>query len=246
MIMASASWLQLLAAELTVAPGFLAALDVQLRQHAEQLIGVDDIANGDYALVPPDRGFAVDFRRGDEGVVGTIEGFLVDPTGFGHPVVFGWRGRGAADQDQPIPLDQERDDFECFWIAFPIEELLRGTRVDTSAAAAAIAARFPVDWDVHRWDDVWLAIHAQRAFTPDEQVALEAAVGRVVGEWNAREEHPIHYVARSEAAPDRTSIRWYIDLGAAGERAVIALINALDSVTATADAIARCTVGRRR
>jgi hypothetical protein len=118
---------------------------------------------------------------------------LVDPSAFGHPVVLGWRATGAT--DQAIRPDQERDDLEFVWPQFPIAELAGDTTVDTRAAAAAVTAAFPVEWDVHHWASVSLVLHAHRAFTVDEQAALVAAVQRAVGDWNAREAVKIHYLA---------------------------------------------------
>jgi hypothetical protein len=117
-----AVWLHLLTVEIQVSAKFLAMLDAQLREHARQLIGVDEIANGDYSLVPPDEGFAVQFRSHEGAVVGVIDGYLVDPTAFGHPVSIGWRARGAA-ASQPVRADEDRDDIDAFWIEFPVAEL---------------------------------------------------------------------------------------------------------------------------
>jgi hypothetical protein len=111
-----------------------------------------DIASGDYTLPPPDQGFAVQFRTTGGSGGGVTEGVLVDPSAFGHPVALGWRATGAT--DQPIQPDQDRGDLEFFWLQFPIAELAAGTRVDTSAAAAAVTALFPVEWTVHQWSSV--------------------------------------------------------------------------------------------
>lgn len=237
-----ASWLEVLAAEIAMAPGFLATLDQQLRSHARSLIGVDDIVNGGYTLLPPDQGFTVQFRTAGGGVVGVIEGMLVDPSAFAHQVALGWRARGAT---EAIPPDQERDDLEFFWIEFPIAELSAGTHVDTSAAAAAVTTRFPVEWDVHQWESLRLVLNAHHAFTVDELDALNAAVQRAVDDWNAREPNVIDYLGEPQSSPDRAKVRWYLDLNVAGADAVVAVINALDAPSA-ASAIARCFVGRWR
>ena len=242
MTMAPPRWLHVLAAEIAMAPGFVAALDEQLRRQAQRLAGVD-LASGDFTLLPPDGGFAVQFHTTAGVVVGAIDGVLVDPSAFGHPVALGWRATGAT--DQAIRPDQERDDLEFVWLQFPIAELSGGTTVDTRAAAAAVTAGFPVEWDVHHWASVSLQLQAHRSFTVDEQAALVAVVQRAVGDWNAREALKIHYLAEPELAADRTALRFYIDLGSAGPEAVVAVLNALGGAPA-ARAVARCTVGRRR
>ena len=230
-----------------MAPGFLTALDQQLRSDARRLIGVDDIANGAYALLPPDNGFTVRFCPAtDGGVVGLIEAYLVDPTAFAHQVTFAWRAKGAA--DQPIQPGQERDDLEFFWVVFPVAELAAGTHVDTAAAAAAVTARFPVEWDVHQWETVHVVLHARGAFTADELEALDAAVVRAVRDWDVREQNAmktIDYVAERETTRDCSSVSWYLDLNVAGADAVVAMINALGAALPEG-AIARCSVGRRR
>ena len=240
--MAPARWFDMLAAEIRMAPGFAAALETQLRDHARTLAGVD-IASGDYSLLPPDHGFTVTFRTTGDVVVGVIEGVLVDPSAFGHPVVLSWRATGAA--GERIQPDQARSDLEFFWLQFPIAELSAGTRVDTAAIASQVTAPFPVDWDVHHWSSVWLALHAQRAFTADEVAALIAVVQRAVRDWNARESAKISYLAEPEIAPDRTALRCYLDLGASGAAAVVAVLQALGAAPAAAT-IARVVVGRQR
>lgn len=224
-----------------MAPGFRAALDQQLRREAQRLAGVD-LASGDFTLLPPDGGFAVRFLTTGGVVVGAIEGMLVDPSAFGHPVALCWRATGAA--DQPIQPDQERDDLEFVWLQFPIAELSAGTRIDTRAVAAAVTAAFPVEWDVHHWASASLLLHAHRAFTVEDEAALVAAVQRAVADWNAREPRKIHYLAEPEIAADRATLRFYVDLGSAGPEAVVAVLDALGAAPA-ARAIARCTVGRQ-
>jgi hypothetical protein len=237
------SWLHVLATEIEMAPGFLAALDQQLRSHARSLVGADDIANGGYTLLPPDDGFSVQFRSTDTGVVGVIEGELVDPSAFAHPVTLGWRARGAP--GLPSHPNQERDDLEFFWMAFPIGALSAGTRADTAAAAATVTAPFPVDWDVHNWEGgVWLGLHTHRPFDVAELDALNLAVQRAVRDWNAHDPNGIDYIARPEIAPDHVSIRWYLDVGVAGADVLVDVINALGVVPA-ASAVVRCSVGRR-
>jgi hypothetical protein len=229
-----AVWLHLLAAEIAVSAKFLATLDVQLRDHARQLIGVDEIAKGDYALVPPDDGFAVQFRSHGAAVVGAIDGYLVDPSAFGHPVSIGWQARGAAG-GQAVRPDEDRDDIEAFWIEFPVAALTAGTRVDTTAIAGAITAPFPIAWDVHRWDSVWLAIHAVRALTTGDVDALNLTLANAIDD----------YVAKPVIASDATTIEWYLDLGGAGADSLSAAIDRLGALP-IASAIDRCTVGRRR
>jgi hypothetical protein len=97
--------------------------------------------NGGYMLAPPDDGFVVQFLSSGSDMVGVIQGFLVDPAAFGHPVTLGWRATGAP--GQPIHPDEDRDDLEFFWTEFPVAELSVNRRLDTSAAAAPRARRFP-------------------------------------------------------------------------------------------------------
>jgi hypothetical protein len=182
--------------------------------------------------MPPDEGFTVELRRNGAAIVGVIEGYLVDPTAFGHPVAFAWRSREA---DRPVLPDEDRDDVECFWIEFPVAALSAGTRIDTAALAAAITAPFPIEWDVHRWETVWLAIHADHVLTSAEQDAVDQALRNAIDE----------YVAKPTIAADATAIEWYVDLGGAGADVVIAAINRLGTLP-IASAITRCTVGRRR
>jgi hypothetical protein len=107
-----------------------------------------------------------------------------------------------------------------------------------------VKARFPVDWDVHQWEGLALVLHAQRAFSVGEVEALNAAVQRAVRDWNTREANTIDYLGEPERDPNRTWIRWYLDLGVAGADVLVETINALDVIPA-ANAIARCSVGQR-
>ena len=118
-------WLYRLAAEIDMAPGFLAALDAQLCRQARQLLGTDDFVCNDHPLLPPDHGFHVQFLpASDGGVVGVIDGYLIDPTAFGHPVTFAWRA--IRTPNQRVSPDQERDDLQFFWVTFPTAELTGG------------------------------------------------------------------------------------------------------------------------
>ena len=238
--MAPALWLKVLAGAVEMAPGFLAALDQQLRGHARTLTGVD--IGSDYTLLPPDDGFSVQFHTAETAVIGAIEGFLVDPSAFGHPVALGWRARGAA--EQPIAPDQEHADLEFFWLQFPIAELAAGRHAVATAAPTAVNARFPVEWDVHPWQDVFLLLRAHRRFTLGALDALNAALRRAVRDWSARRPHEIDYLGEPQIAPDRSAVRWHLDLNVPDAGPVVAVINALDA-TPTATQIAQCVAGRR-
>lgn len=241
MIMSPVTWLSVVANELSMAPGFVVELDRQLRAQAQTSAGVD-LSDGGYALLPPDGGFVVQFRKVGDTVIGCIEGDLVDPAAHGHPVALAWRSPGAP--GQRIRPDQEPTDLEFFWLDLPIAELSAGTRIDTSAAEKAVTARFPIDWDVHDWSSTRVRWVAQRAFTPGKLAALTITVRDAVRDWNEREPNKIHYLGEPEVSPDQVVVTFYLDLGPAGPDALVALINAV-AASPTANAIARGAIGRR-
>lgn len=235
------TWLTVLTDKIAMAKGFAGELDRQLRAQAKSSAGID-LADGGYALLPPDGGFAVQFRTIANTVVGVIEAELVDPAAMGHVVALAWRSRSHP--DQRIEPNHDATDVEFFWLALPIAELAAGTQLDVSAVANAVTAGFPIDWDVHDWSSVRLRWVARGGFSLDEQTALATALAAAVRDWNASAAHKIHYVSEADVSPDRSVVGFYADLGAAGPDAAVALVNAV-ATSAAAPAIARAAVGRR-
>jgi hypothetical protein len=240
-IMSPVHWLTVLTDQIAMAKGFAGELERQLRAQARFAAGID-LADGGHALLPPDGGFAVQFRTVAGTVVGVIEADLVDPAAIGHAVALAWRSRSHP--DQRIEPNHDAADVEFFWLALPVAELAAGTQLDVSAVANAITAGFPIEWDVHDWSSVRLRWMARRGFSPDEQAALTAALAGAVRDWNASARHKIHHVSEADVAPDRHVVGFYADLGAAGPDAVVALVNAV-AASAAAPMIARAAIGRR-
>src|SRR5687768_10915130 len=95
--MSAVTWLTALTNELAMPSWFVAELDRQLRAQAQSAAGID-LADGGYALLPPDGGFVVQFRKVGATAIGVIEGYLVDAAAQGHPVTLAWRSRSHPDQ----------------------------------------------------------------------------------------------------------------------------------------------------
>jgi len=240
-VMPRVTWLTMLTEHVAMAKGFVSELERQLREQAQKLAHID-IADGGFALLPPDDRFTVEFRPVADTVIGVIEAVLVDPAGRGHDVALAWRS--TRHPAQRIGPDHEGADLEFFWLELPIAELAAGTRLDTRAVAKAVKAGFPVDWDIHHWESATLRLVARHPFTADEQVALAMALGDALRDWNAAAADKIHYVSEPEVSPDRSVIGFYVDLGAAGPDAIVALINAA-AASPVAPAIARAAVAQK-
>lgn len=239
--MPSVTWLTILTNEIAMSKGFASELERQLRAQAQALAGID-LADGGYALAPPDGGFTAQFRTVAHIVIGVIEAYVVDPAARGHAVALAWRSRSRP--DQRIEPTDDAADVEFFWLALPIAELSADTRLDVSAVAKAVTAGFPIDWDVHDWSSMRLRWVARRGFSPDEQTALATALADALRDWNTSASAKIHYVSEPRLSPDRSVVEFYVDLGAAGPDAVVSLINAV-AASAAAPAIARAALGRR-
>jgi len=238
------TWLTLLTDQITMAKGFVSELERQLREQAQAAAHID-VTDGGFALLPPDDHFAVEFRpvagTGSD-VIGVIEAVLVDPAGHGHDVALAWRS--TRHPDRRIEPDHDGTGLEFFWLELPIAELTAGTQLDTRAVAKAVKAKFPVDWDVHHWDSAMLRFVARQPFTADEQVALAMALGDTLRDWNASAADKIDYVSEPDVSPDRSVIGFYVDLGAAGPDAIVALLNAA-AASPAAIAIARAAVSQK-
>jgi hypothetical protein len=224
--MAPMTWLTLLGRDLAMADEFAGELDRQLRDQARTLAGIE-LSSGRFALMPPDDGFTVRFRTVADRVVGVIEGYLVDPSASGHPVALGWRSRGVP--GRRVEPGEPPGDAEFFWLQLPIAELSAGTRLDTSEAARAISAAFPVAWDLHDPTSAYLHWRTRRALTGEEQAGLASAIGDATQAWNAREARKLHYVGDPRVSPDGAEIGFYVDLGSAGTDALVTLVNAVAS-----------------
>jgi hypothetical protein len=231
-------WLDLLAAEIAMAPAFRRALDEQLRGRARAASGIE-LADGNYALLPPDGGFVVRFQSLGAATIGTIDGFLVDPSAFGHPVTLGWRN-----DVRPVGPDEDPAGCAFFWLAFPDATLAAGSRIDTNALAASVAAPFPIDWDVHHASSVWLQWRGRHEFDEAALAALTTALADSVRNWNARDAGKIHFLAPPERCRDG-GVAYYLDLGSAGLACIPALVDAVGASPA-ASAIVCATIGARR
>jgi hypothetical protein len=235
------TWLTLLTENIAMAKGFVSELERQLREQAQDAAHID-VTDGGFALLPPDDRFAVEFRPVADTVIGVIEAVLVDPAGHGHDVALAWRS--TSHPDRRIGPDHDGADVEFFWLELPIAELAAGTQLDTRAVAKAVKAKFPVDWDVHHWESAMLRFVARHPFTADQQVALAMALGDALRDWNASATAHIDYVSEPDVSPDRSVIGFYVDLGAAGPDAIVALINAA-AASPVAPVIARAAVGQK-
>jgi hypothetical protein len=91
---------------------------------------------------------------------------------------------------------------------------------------------------------VFLVLRAHRQFTAGAVDALNAALQRAVRDWNKRRPHEIDYLAEARIAPDRSAVRWHLDLNVPSADAIVAAINALDATSAASE-IAHCVAGRR-
>src|SRR6185295_6965432 len=124
--MPSVTWLTILTNEIAMSKGFASELERQLRAQAQALAGID-LADGSYALAPPDGGFTAQFRTVAHIVIGVIEAYVVDPAARGHAVALAWRSRSRP--DQRIEPTDDAVDVEFFWLALPIAELSADTRL---------------------------------------------------------------------------------------------------------------------
>ena len=240
-------WLTLLKASLPMHPRFLEELQRQASQSARLLAGVD-LSSGQYALMPPDEDFSVDFRQtvapdGDTETLGFVSGDLVGPDAEGYPAVLAWRSRTHPSTRITPDMDPASEGpLEFFWMEFPIAELA-GQRASSQAANGLLASfSFAVERTIQTWPDVWLNIQGKVPFTPDDVDAIASNLDGTLEHWNTTHDSKIHYRSKPEILPDCNRLVIHIDFGTAGEDALESLLSALNNST-IATVIERCIVG---
>jgi hypothetical protein len=228
----SHNWLSLLTSEIDISPSFLKVLDEKLVKYAQSLAGIN-LHSGEYALLPPDSGFEVCYTKLDKFNIAVLEGYLVGPDAFGHPVTAIWYCPNLPNNAiDPSTELFENFELEIYWSEFPIDGFRAYTKQTVPLVEISAELSFQIEWKTFTWPDVHLVLQMQNDYSEDQLSEILDAIDQTILYWNEQSDNEgkVHYRGNLIPLTDK-QVKIHIDFGSASKDIIVLLLQNLDSMT---------------
>ncbi len=227
-------WLTLLSSNLEFNSSFLHVFEQKLVEHAKVLANVN-LRSGKYGLVPPDSGFKVEYRQRNSLTIASLEGYLVDANGLGHPVTAIWYSPIYPDRGIDPQMEISEDyQLQVLWVEFPIDEL-RSYNQQTKTISEIIPEEldFKVEYGDIAWPDIHLKLQSYSTYEQAEVFLVEGVIDQTISGWDKKHKEnnkgTVHYRSESNLiAPNKLYI--HIDFGSADKKVLSVLLRNLNDM----------------